>query len=471
MQNTELKQAMELLCAERGVTMEEVVAAIENGVAKAYRKDFGENHKNYEAEYEITSNTYKIFEVIEVTTDLTEEGDVKNPGKEISLMAARLSDPKAYDGQVIKTLVDDDDKLMSFGRVASGIAKQSFEHFIRTLRHTKALKEFKEQIGSFASVEVDYFKKNGYFVKLGNTTTFIGMENLLQTDKFKPGQFIKVVIEDIIEDPKMGSKIILKRNSPSFVIALINQEIPEVNNGTIEVVKAVREAGLRTKILVQKEDPQAQIDPVGTILGRKEVRLLNIMRELSINLTERIDIIEFDEEQDEMIKDALLPARITKIERVEEIYTNEEGDNMKRVVVNCYCDKSDAALAVGKRGVNVRLASDLLELNIKIQTNEPLVPIQITPTPQTNVTDINGDKADSLIDSTINTPINSETKNIITDNQVTRIKPIEENELNPFESRQVQELKAKPIQPELNQTALDNLITEKPKRNRKKTNE
>jgi transcription termination/antitermination protein NusA len=369
-QNSELKQAIELLCAERGVTMEDVVAAIENGVAKAYRKDFGENHKNYEAEYDLNTNTYKIFEIIEVTIDLDEEGNVKNPGKEISLMAARLSDPKAYDGQIIKTLVDDEDLLMSFGRVASGIAKQSFEQYIRSIRHAKALKEFKEKIGELINVEIDYFKKNGYYVKIGSTTSFLGMESLMPNDKFRPGQFIKVCVEDIVEDPKLGSKIILKRNSPTFVEALLKQEIPEVANGTIEILKVVRDAGLRTKVLVQKEDPEAAIDPVGTILGRKEVRILNVMRELNINLTERIDIIEFSDEQDDMIKDALEPARLTKIERVEESYTIEEGDQLKRIVVHCYCEKQDAALAVGRRGVNVRLASELLDINIKIQAPE-----------------------------------------------------------------------------------------------------
>ncbi|MGL4757917.1 MAG: NusA N-terminal domain-containing protein, partial [Patescibacteria group bacterium] len=346
MQNNELKQAIELLCAERGVTMEDVIAAIENGVAKAYRKDFGENHKNYEAEYDINTNTYKIFEIIEVTTDLDEEGNVKNPGKEISLMAARLSDPKAFDGQIIRTPVDDEDLLMSFGRVASGIAKQSFEQYIRSIRHSKALKEFKDKIGSIIQVEIDYFKKNGYYAKVGTTSTFVNMESLLQSDKFKPGQFVKMVVEDIIDDPKQGSRIILKRNSPAYVIALLQQEIPEIANGSIEVVKAVRESGLRTKVLVEKEDPQAQIDPVGTILGRKEVRILNIMRELSLNLTERVDIIENSDDQDDLIRDALSPAKISKIERVEEKYTNDEGEEVKKVVVYCFCEKQDAALAV-----------------------------------------------------------------------------------------------------------------------------
>jgi transcription termination/antitermination protein NusA len=359
-QNIELKQAVELLCAERGITPDDVTAAIESGIAKAYRKDLGDNEKAYEAEYDLTTNRYKIFEVITVTDEVDEEGNVYNPGKELTLMAARLSDPNAFIGQTYKTLVDDEDKLLEFGRVASGIAKQSFEQYIRSIRHAKVLKEYKDKVGELITVEIDYFKKNGYYVKLGATTAFLGQDSLMPNDKFKPGEFIKVHVDSITEDPKLGSKIVLKRNSAGFVVALINIEIPEVANGQIEIVKAVREAGLRTKILVQKEDFDSTLDPVGTILGRKEMRILNIMRELNVNLQERIDIIEVNENQDEMIKDALEPARITRIERTPE-------------AIICHCEKQDAALAVGKRGVNVRLASQLLEVELKIQSPEPYI--------------------------------------------------------------------------------------------------
>jgi transcription termination/antitermination protein NusA len=359
-QNIELKQAVELLCAERGITPDDVTAAIESGIAKAYRKDLGDNEKAYEAEYDLTTNRYKIFEVITVTDEVDEEGNVYNPGKELTLMAARLSDPNAFIGQTYKTLVDDEDKLLEFGRVASGIAKQSFEQYIRSIRHAKVLKEYKDKVGELITVEIDYFKKNGYYVKLGATTAFLGQDSLMPNDKFKPGEFIKVHVDSITEDPKLGSKIVLKRNSAGFVVALINIEIPEVSNGQIEIVKAVREAGLRTKILVQKEDFDSTLDPVGTILGRKEMRILNIMRELNVNLQERIDIIEVNENQDEMIKDALEPARITRIERTDE-------------AIICHCEKQDAALAVGKRGVNVRLASQLLEVELKIQSPEPYI--------------------------------------------------------------------------------------------------
>jgi transcription termination/antitermination protein NusA len=391
--NNELKQAIELLCAERGITVDDITAAIEAGIAKAYRKDLGSNDKAYEAEYDLMTNMYKIFEIITVTDEVDEEGNVYNPSKEITLMAARLSDPNAFIGQQYRTLVDDESKLLEFGRVASGIAKQSFEQYIRSIRHANVLKEYKERVGDLISVEVDYFKKNGYFVKLGSTTAFLGQESLMPADKFKPGEFIKVHIDSIIEDPKMGSKIVLKRNSAGFVVALIKLEIPEVANGQIEIVRAVREAGLRTKILVQKEDPDNNIDPVGTILGRKEMRILNVMRELNINLQERIDIIEFSDEQDDMIRDALEPARLTRIEHTES-------------VIICHCEKQDAALAVGKRGVNVRLASQLLEVELKILAPDAPVKAEVITNEEEIILNPSTSE-DEIIDETNKVPENA----------------------------------------------------------------
>lgn len=355
--NTELKQAMELLCAERGITMEDVVEAIEVGIAKAYRKDFGALEKAYEAEYDIMTNTYKIFEIVTVVDDVNEEGEVHNPERELTVMQAKLSDPKAELGKIYKTEIDKD-KLLSFGRVASGIAKQSFDQYIRNVRHAKVLKDYKEKIGELINVEIDYFKKNGYYVKLGTTSAFLDPDSLMPNDNFKPGEFIKVYVDNIIEDPKLGSRIVLKRNTPEFVVALIKKEIPEVASGDIEILKAVREAGLRTKILVQKEDPESEIDPVGTIIGRKQIRMVNLMRELNINMSERIDVIEQNDDLDIMIRDTLEPARINNIEHTS-----------KNLII-CYCDKSEAPLAVGKFGVNVRLASKLLGKELKIQVPE-----------------------------------------------------------------------------------------------------
>ena len=371
--STEVKQAIEIVCAERGVSVEEVVEAIESAIAKGYRKDFGDIEKAYKSKYDLDTNSYQIWEVLTVTDEVDEGGEPINNLKEISLVQALLSDPEAFVGKVYETKVDDE-KILEFGRVATGIAKQAVYNFIRNLRHIKTVKEYEDKIGTLITVEVDYFKKDGYFVKLGQTSPFIPLSNMMPFDKFKPGTNIKVLIENIVEDPKQGLKIILKRNSGEYVTALIATEVPEVESGQIEIVKVVREAGLRTKVLVQKEDEESTLDPVGTILGRQEIRIVNLMRELNNNLQERIDIIEYNpSDLETMIRDALEPADIEEIQIVENPeYNSEEVDNKynHKLNANCFVKKSEAPLAVGKRGANVRLASELLDININIEVIE-----------------------------------------------------------------------------------------------------
>jgi transcription termination/antitermination protein NusA len=353
----DIKQAIDLVCSERGISSQEVVEAIEASIAKAYRKDFGEETKGYEAEYDLTTNSYNIFETMTVTDKVDDEGNVFNPDRELTLMAAMLSDHDAFVNKVYKTPIDQE-KLVEFGRVATGVAKQSIIQYIRNLKHNKVIEKYKDMEGEMITVEVDYFKKNGYYVKLDQTTVFMGSEDLMPFDKFKPGTLIKAFIETIVEDPKNGYRITLKRNSPGFVCALIKSEVPEVASGQIEIIKAVREAGVRTKLLVQKEDQDSTLDPVGTIIGRKEARILNISRELNINMQERIDVIEYNSEDFEsMVFDALEPARIDRIENTE-------------TGIICYCAKEEAPMAVGKKGANVRLASKLLDIEISIQTEE-----------------------------------------------------------------------------------------------------
>ena len=155
----------------------------------------------------------------------------------------------------------------------------------------------------------------------------------------------------------------LTRTSNDFVLAVIGREIPEVASGIVKITKIARSPGFRTKIMVatvQEEDQP--IDPVGTILGRKNVRILNIMREISVTLQERVDVIEERslEELSDMIADALEPADIIDI--------NVDQQNKKATV---YCTPEEVPLAVGKKGVNVRLAGELLGLEINIEPSSP----------------------------------------------------------------------------------------------------
>jgi transcription termination/antitermination protein NusA len=369
----ELQDQIKGFCQEKGLEYDEVMEAIQKAIAGAYRREFGDRDKSYMAEYDVLSNKYKVFEVIKIVEQMDE---TMNEKREMSIMDARLENPSLQVGDELRRDLGVE-KEVGFGRIASQVAKQVLIYTVNNMKHTKILQKFKEFIGRIVTVEVDAFKSGGYIVKLGQgveqTSGYLNKEDLLPIDHFKPGQLIKALIVDITEDENKGSKIKLSRSAPEFVTAIISKEVPEVEAGTVQVLKVVREAGNRTKLLVKVADidDAGDIDPVGTILGRRNVRLLNIMREISPSLQEKIDVIEYSDSLENMVADALEPAEIERIE----FETMADG----RTLAQVFCFADESALAVGKRGANVRLASQLLNVEIKINSLEQDQPTAHSP--------------------------------------------------------------------------------------------
>ena len=358
---TDLKQHIELICIERGLDANEVIEGIEVAIAAAYRKEFGEREFAYEAQFDVETGKYNVFRTWTVVEEPVPTEEHPEPmiqeGKEMTIVQARLNDPSAEIGDVIRKeeSIEND---VEFGRIASQVAKQVLFQTINNVRHTKILQQFVDKIGDVVTVEVDCFRKGGYLVKLGQTTGYINRENLLPVDKFKPGQMVRALIVDISEDERGTSRVWLSRTHNDFIKAIIAKEVPEVASEAVIIDKVVREPGSRTKLLVKTAEGES-VDPVGSILGRKNVRLINIMREITTSLQEKIDVIELRDDIEGMIMDSLEPAEIDHV----------VWDPEKRHA-DVYCYPEEASLAVGKRGVNIRLASDLLDAELNIETLE-----------------------------------------------------------------------------------------------------
>lgn len=349
---SDLQEQIDLLGIEIGLQPEEIIKSIGISLAGAYRKEFGDKDKAYDGEFNNVTGKYTVYEV----TNVVEE--VINPAREMTLVEARLNDPNAQIGDSLKKVQITDSDL-NFGRIAAQVAKQVLRQSINNVKHSKILQQFKDKIGDVINVEVDFSRKGGYIVKFAQTTGFLAKENLIPTDRFKPGQSIKALIVEISEDERGNSRLVLSRSHPDFIRAIIAKEVPEVEAGIVVIDKIAREAGVRSKILVSAPEDE-NIDPVGTILGRKNVRIINIMREISVSMTEKLDVVENrPDEIEEMIMDALEPAEIESIDFSKE-------DNR----VNVFCYPEEASLAVGRKGVNVRLASELLDLEISINAIE-----------------------------------------------------------------------------------------------------
>jgi transcription termination/antitermination protein NusA len=349
---SQLKEMINYVCSEKNLDPDEIIKAIERAIASSYRKEFGDKDKSYVAEFDVNNGQYKVFDEIKIVEE------VLVPVKELSISEARLYNPSAELGDIIRTEVTSSTDL-NFGRIASQIGRQVLMQSINSSRHSKIIQEFKGRMGELVTVEIDYAKKGGYLVKLSQTVVFMGKETLCPNDRFKPGQMVKAVILDIREDEQGNTKIILSRSAPEFALAIIKQEIPEVEVGSVIIEKIVREAGARIKLLVSAAEEE-NIDPVGTILGRKNIRITNIMREINSQMQEKIDVIEYmPDDLGLMIMDALEPARIDRVDIDE--------DNR---VADIHCQPEEAFLAVGKRGVNIRLASRLLDYNLNIVAKE-----------------------------------------------------------------------------------------------------
>jgi transcription termination/antitermination protein NusA len=349
--SSEVSQQIDYFCAERGLDRDEVLSAIENAVAAAYRKDFGDREKAYLAEFDPDSDSYKIYQTITVVDE------VKYPEREISLVQARLENPDAEIEQTFKTEISKE-KQVSFGRVASQIAGQVFKQTVNSIKHSKMLGAFKDKVGEIVTGEIERFSRGGYWVTVGGANAFLAQSEVLSGERFKPGQLVKAVILSINEFKFGSSHIILSRVSPDFVIALMKQEIPELAAGTVLIDKIVRDPGIRTKVLVSAQDENSTLDPVGTCLGRKNTRILNVLRELHPSQLEKIDIIlNTPEDLEGLVAASLEPAE------VEDVEIDLENKSAK-----VYCYEEEASVAIGRRGGNINLAGKLLNLQITLVT-------------------------------------------------------------------------------------------------------
>ncbi len=348
---SEIKDHIITICQDRGISFEEVIRSIEKAIATAYRKEFGDQLESYSCSYDLDTGRYRIFRETKIVDELL------NPAKEQLISEARLYNPNIQVDDIIKDEVLISDEI-NFGRIAAQVAAQVLKSSIYTIRQSHLIQDYKDQIGRLVKVEIDIFKKNSYQAKLGTAMITIPANHIIPREKFTPGQIVWFVIVDIKEDSQGNYFIILSRTAPEFIEAIVRQEVPELDAGLIVIKNIAREAGVRTKILVASIDPDDAIDPVGAILGKKNVRLMTIMREINPKMMEKIDIIEYiPEELETMIADALEPAELDNI-----------VVDMSNKSADVYCSNEEAALVVGKKGVNIKLASRLLDLNLNLIT-------------------------------------------------------------------------------------------------------
>ena len=341
MEGLDLKQMsamVDIIAEEKGLPKDTVINVIEQAIAAAWRKDNGDRDMNVRAMLNTKTGEADVF----IAREVIEDGLAYNPSTEIPLAEAGK---KAKVGDV----VEEKHKVTGFGRVAAQTAKQVVIQRLREAENDAVLIAFEDKVGTIVTGTVSRVEPKLIRVDLGRGSGIMPRSEQIDGEYYTVGSRIKVLIKNI-ERSDRGAQLILSRGSAEFVEYLFRQEVPELENHTVEIKGIAREAGRRTKIAVTATVPG--IDPVGTFVGGRGVRVQAVMNEIGDK--EKIDIITWSDNPSEYIREALSPAEINKVEL----------DGKKAKV---YVSEEQQSIAIGKQGQNVRLASKLTGYEIDIE--------------------------------------------------------------------------------------------------------
>ena len=347
MENLDLKQMstmVDIISEEKGLPKDTVLNVIEQAIAAAWRKDNGNREMNVRAVLNTRTGEADVY----VAREVIEDGLAYNTSTEIPLKEAGK---KAKVGDV----VEEKFKVTSFGRVAAQTAKQVVVQRLREAENDAVLSSFEDKIGTIVTGTVSRVEPKLVRIDLGRANGIMPRSEQIDGEYYTVGNRIKVYIKNI-ERSDRGAQLILSRGSAEFIECLFRQEVPEIENGTVEIRGIAREAGRRTKIAVMSTVPG--VDPVGTFVGGRGIRVQAVMNE--IGEKEKIDIINWSDNASEYIREALSPAEITKVDI-----------NGKKAKV--YVSEDQQSIAIGKQGQNVRLASKLTgyDIDIVLQKTAP----------------------------------------------------------------------------------------------------
>lgn len=362
MEDLNIKQltlAVRTIAEEKNLPEETVMSVIEQAIAAAWRRDNGERDQEVRAELNVNDGTAKVFVAREVVET------VGSDAVEISLEDAQ----KVKKDAKLEDTIEEEHEVSSFGRVAAQTAKQVVLQRLREAEREVVLAEYEDKIGTVVNGTVQRVEPRVIRVELGKATGIIPQSEQIQGEFYSIGSRIKVFIKDIERDNR-GPQLILSRGNEAFIEYLFRQEVPEMETNAVEIKAIAREAGRRTKLAVASTVPG--VDPVGTFVGGHGTRVQAVMNEIGDQ--EKIDIITYDENAEQFIRNALSPAEVAKVEI-------NETDKRAKVFVN----EDQQSIAIGRGGQNVRLASRLTGYELDIETAVPEKAAK--PEPKKNIED------------------------------------------------------------------------------------
>lgn len=352
----EFFQALDQLEAERGVKKDFFIENLEVALASAFKRIYGEA-KDARVKLDPAKNTIRIWSyktVVASDEDDEENGFLFDFDKMITLEEAQQIKSTYKIGDIIEA----EENPKDFGRVAALTVKQVITQRMRDAQRAQAVEEINARQDQIVSCRVTKADKGMLHLEIPGSSLegILNEKNQIPGQNFKVGDFLKVYIHKLNPDDRRG-EIYVTRTSPQFVRALFDLEVPEIGRGEVVVKAIAREAGYRTKICVAAEAPN--IDPIGACVGNKGSRINNILAEI---VNEKIDIIPWSDDPLEFIASALAPATVIRVEA-------NEMDKQARVIV----PNDKLSLAIGKGGMNVRLAARLTGWKIDVKSEETAI--------------------------------------------------------------------------------------------------
>jgi N utilization substance protein A len=332
---------------EKSVEKEIIFGAIEAALASATRKKSG---KDIEVRVDIDRETgdYDTFRRWEVIDD--SEEPIESPLSQITLAAAQIDEPDIQPGEFVEEPIES----VAFGRIAAQTAKQVIVQKVREAERARVVEAFTGREGELLMGVVKRVERGNVYLDLGdNVEAFIPREDMIPREAVRSGDRLRGYLREVRAETR-GPQLFVSRTAPEFLVELFKLEVPEVDQGLIEIIGGARDPGSRAKIAVQSHDPK--LDPIGACVGMRGSRVQSVSNELA---GERVDIILWDENPAQFVINAMSPAEVTSI------MVDEEANSM-----NIAVDEDKLAMAIGRGGQNIRLASELTGWELNVMTEK-----------------------------------------------------------------------------------------------------
>ncbi|MBE6452619.1 MAG: transcription termination/antitermination protein NusA [Alphaproteobacteria bacterium] len=345
MPRPEIILVADTVAREKSIERDDVLEAMEIAIQKAARSKYGFEH-DIRAHIDRKSGAISLARYREVVAD---DCEIENESSQLYLDDAQAYNP---DIKVGEFLIDPLPPI-DFGRIAAQTAKQVIVQKVREAERNKQFEEYKEKIGTIINGTVKRIEFGNIILDIGKTEAILRRDEIIPREKFKNGDRIRAYVLDVRRENK-GPQIFLSRTCPEFLAKLFTSEVPEIYDGIVKIMGVARDPGSKAKIAVRAED--MTIDPVGACVGLRGIRVQAVVTELQ---GEKIDIVPHSEDRAQFIVSALAPAEVSKV-------VIDEENNRIEVVV----PQEQFSIAIGRRGQNVKLASQLLGCDIDVLTEE-----------------------------------------------------------------------------------------------------